>query len=120
MMKTLTFTKPNNLSQLHDEILTALPALQPASGVPVIRVEGRGEQIALYVPDNADEAAIAAVVAAHVARPQPTAPNFRALMNVVETKIDALDGATTAVQVRQAVKEVLIAQRDFLKARAGL
>ena len=69
-MKTLKFNAPNNLSLFHDELLAAIPALRPVANQDrgleaVIRVEGSDSGIWLTVPDNADEAAIAAVVAAH-------------------------------------------------------
>lgn len=63
-MKVLTYQRANALAQLHDELIVAFP--QFAS---VMRVEGRGNDIILTVPDNADEGAIAAIVAAHVPRP---------------------------------------------------
>lgn len=85
-MKRLHFVKPNALSILHDELVAALPALRPVPvGAdlrvsPVMTVEGRGDDIWLTVPDDADAAAIGAVVAAHdpaAARP-PTPSQARA------------------------------------------
>ncbi len=77
-MKRLHFQKTNDLSQLHDELLRALPALRPIGGpadapslgrgpaaTATIAVEGKGDDIWLTVPDDADDAAIASVVAAH-------------------------------------------------------
>lgn len=113
-MKTLTFTAPHDLAQLHDELIAALPALadhdehqeeirepdvvereEAAEGVvgsetvrpgavrqvvtvrePRLRVEGTGDAIALAVPDDADEAAIAAVVEAHVPRERTAEPTL--------------------------------------------
>lgn len=80
-MKRLHFVKPNNLSWLHDQLLAAIPALRPvgappAAPVPVMTVEGRGDDIWLTVPDTADEPAIAFIVQAHdpaaVRPPTPT------------------------------------------------
>ena len=68
-MRVLHYTKTNNLSQLHDELLAALPVLR---GLMI--VEGTDEIIRLTVPDDADQTAIAAIVNAHVPRATPTAP----------------------------------------------
>ena len=71
-MATYTFTQPNNLSQLHDEILAALPETRPwgegDARTPVMHIEGRDDMVRVTVPDSVPEAAIAAVVAAHVPR----------------------------------------------------
>ena len=78
-MKRLHFQIPNNLSLLHDELLAAIPGLGPAPNTlgildsdteqvelePVIAVEGDGSNVWLTVPDDADQAAIRAVVLAH-------------------------------------------------------
>jgi hypothetical protein len=34
-------------------------------------------------------------------------------------KIELVDSATTAAQIRQVLKDVLLAQRDFIKAHAS-
>ena len=70
-MKTLTYTIPHNLSLLHDELLAASPELRPvqAEGAdfpePVMQVEGTDTTVRLIVADDADEAAIQAVIDAH-------------------------------------------------------
>ena len=60
-MKRLTYTRPHLLAALHDELI--------AAGLPPLRCEGgypdRPDAIALEYDDAADEAAVAAVVAAH-------------------------------------------------------
>ena len=79
-MKRLHFQIPNNLSLLHDELITAIPLLAPIRdaeglGTPVIRAEGDDNNVWLTVPDDADEVAIAAVVQAHdhtKQQPDPT------------------------------------------------
>lgn len=80
-MKTLTFQHASNLSRLHDALLAAIPALRPIPMVnppfpgaltAAMQVESTATTIILTVPDNADEAAIAAVVAAH--DPTPDVP----------------------------------------------
>jgi hypothetical protein len=71
-MPTYTFTQPNNLSQLHDEILAAVPGTQPVgegdARTPVMHIEGRDDTIRITVPEGVSEAEIAAVVQAHVPR----------------------------------------------------
>jgi len=73
-MKRLHFNKVNNLSQLHNELLVALPGLRRVGmgddgrnrALPDnIVVHGLGNDIWFTVVDDADEAAIQAVVDAH-------------------------------------------------------
>ena len=69
-MKRLHYTAPNDLSLLHDQLLAAIPSLRPTATkegelTAVIRVEGLGANIWLTVPNDADNAAIQAVVEAH-------------------------------------------------------
>ena len=115
-MKTLTFTKANNLSQLMDELLAAIPALAPvtqnAQLVPVMQLEGQGDSIRLTVPDTADETAIGNVVTAHVAQAPPPPPNLQALFNTYSSNVQA---ATTVVQLKSALTNDLAA---LLKAIA--
>jgi septal ring-binding cell division protein DamX len=78
-MKRLHYIKPNNLSGLHDQILTAIPALRPVLNTrgenePIMRVEGLGDEVWLTVPDTEDEAAIGAVVQTHDPTTLPTTP----------------------------------------------
>lgn len=69
-MKQLYFSRPNNLSQLHDEIMVAIPSLAPIRdqegvGTPVMAIEGIGDEIMLSVPDDAQDASIESVVRGH-------------------------------------------------------
>jgi len=69
-LKKLNFNKLNNLSALHDEIIVALPSLASVADAngdlsAVINVEELDSEIWITVPDNTDEAAIAAVVQGH-------------------------------------------------------
>ena len=68
-MKILTHTLVNNLNQLHDELLAAIPALRDETidGVlqAVMMVTGLNNTVKLHVPDAADEAAIQTVIDAH-------------------------------------------------------
>lgn len=75
-MKRLHFTKSHRAGRLHEELLAAVAELQPVLGTdgrPSARLtfEHAGTDLWLTVPDDADEAAIAAVVAAH----DPTKPS---------------------------------------------
>lgn len=77
-MKMLTFSKAHNLPKLTEELMAAVPALRPVA-LPdgdrraVMTVSGDGARLEIAVPDGAEEAAIAAVVAAHdpTVQPQP-------------------------------------------------
>jgi predicted metal-dependent hydrolase len=68
-MATYTYTQPHRLSQLHDEILAAVPATRPVgegdARTAVMTMDGRGDTVRVTVPDGVSEAEIAAVVAAH-------------------------------------------------------
>jgi hypothetical protein len=133
--KLLTFTKAHDLSQLHDELLTAIPALAGVyeSGQPNLRVESTGNEIRLFVPDNADEGQISTVVTAHdpanlsaseqLVAEMTTARNdlanqYSAAMTVLDNIVT--NGASwTNVQVRDAViDEARILRRTlrYLKA----
>jgi hypothetical protein len=88
MSKQLRFTQANDLSKLFGELLVA-GALPPT-------VDGRspcqglGNDIYLTVPDDADEAAIAAVVAAHDPTPLPAPPGSEQRIADLEAQIAAL------------------------------
>jgi hypothetical protein len=75
-MRTLTFTRPHRLGKIADELAAGVPALRPSTapdGTLVARctVSGDGARLTLSVPDDAPDAAIASVVAAH----DPTTPS---------------------------------------------
>ena len=114
-MKRLSYAKVNNLSSLHDELLAAMPALRPvlnASGdrEAVMGVEGRGANIWLTVPDTADEAAIAAVVAAHDAlAPRPPTAQAQAMQTAaaeVTAEIDKAFLARSTATVKVGLNDV--------------
>lgn len=92
-MKKLHYPIPNNLSALHDELLVALPTLAPVkdahgTGTPVIQVSGNDKNVWLTVPDDADDAAITAVVNAHDAtktQPDPSADRRYRLTELLKT-----------------------------------
>lgn len=114
-MKILTFNRPNDLSLLHDELIAAIPGLepQPVPGefspdgspvlAPVMTVEGLGNDISVGVPDNVDEPAVAAVVAAHdetTPRPDPRASRGNRIAGLLQT---SRSNWTTA-QLREIVE----------------
>jgi len=72
-MKRLSYRQPVHLSKLHDELLAAIPALagEREPGQPRLRVAGDATSAQLDVDDQADEATIAAIVAAHDPTPPP-------------------------------------------------
>lgn len=78
-MRDLRVTKVVNASQLYDELVAAIPALAPTPTGPDGRLEAqlvieqRGPKTAVVqVPDGVDPAAVDAVLAAHVRRPEVT------------------------------------------------
>lgn len=114
-MKNLRFNKPNNLSLLHDELIAAIPALspQPIPGEtspdgqelmgPVMTVEGLGDDIWLGVPDEMDEAAIAAVIAAHDGTLSQRDPSADRRSRIAELLQTSRSNRTTA-QLREIVE----------------
>jgi len=75
MAKILHFQRPRHLDKLHGELLI-LPALKPITNArgereAVLLLSGKDDNIWLTVPDDADEAAIQAVVDAHDPTPPP-------------------------------------------------
>ena len=73
-MKTLTYTKTNNLSQLHDELIAGIANFRRFRtrvgefdiGLPDTgRVFGEGTTITIVCADDIDDAAVQAIVDAH-------------------------------------------------------
>ena len=73
-MKTLTYTKANNLSQLHDELIAAIPNFRRVRTrvgefddglADTGRVYGDGAAITIVYADDIDDAAVQAIVDAH-------------------------------------------------------
>lgn len=95
-MRRLHFQRPNDLSKLQDELLAAIPALRPKRGEAVMGVEGLGDEIWLTVPDDADEAAIAAIVEVHDPTPEPAGPT------PIEQLNNAIQAATGLGDIKQA------------------
>ena len=114
-MKTLNFVRTNNLPLLHDELMGAIPALKsiPNSNEepgplglivlePGMGVEGRGEDIWLTVPDEADEVAITAVVQAHDHTKGQPNPRQERIQRIGEIRALGRSNWTTA-QMRELV-----------------
>ena len=120
-MKRLNFTKLNNLSLLHDQLLAAIPDLRPISNdqgridsdgntalEAVMVVEGTATEVSLTVPDDADQAAIAAVVEAHDHTKSQPDPRQDRLARIAE--IDAIARSDwTSAQMRELIH--LLAQK---------
>lgn len=88
MSRTLTYTRPNRLDALQDQLW--------AAGIRPERVTGLGDSITIVVPDGADVAAVQAVVGAH----NPAALDAaaaRAVTDAASTRTKAVGVATTAV-----------------------
>lgn len=67
-MRKLEFTRPHDLALVADQIQAAVPSARPEpgeDGVPTVRYSSDGETLYIEGPDNLDEAAITAIVAAH-------------------------------------------------------
>jgi hypothetical protein len=136
-MRTLMFTHPYALNKLHDELLAALPALRPIAGpdgqpAAILLVEGLPDGVLrLTVPDDADAAAITAVVAAHdpTPLPVPASPDFGSDLpanfafqladGVSQLRTYLALSAPTAAQSAAALKLVIRAL-FFLLRRAAL
>lgn len=86
----LTYSRPNNPAVLLDELMAAMPSLQPVvdpqapplagfSGPikrPQVYLNSDGLAITLLVPDGTNPASVAAVVNAHTNPAPPTQPDF--------------------------------------------
>ena len=73
-MKTLTYTKTNNLSQLHDELIAGIANFRRFRTVEgefdvglddTGRVFGLGTAITIICADDVDSAAVQAIIDAH-------------------------------------------------------
>lgn len=76
MSMLLQYVHAHRLDKLNDELLTALPGLQPVPDgqggrVAVMTLSGDGTALTLWVPDDTIESAVRAVVDAH----DPTTPS---------------------------------------------
>lgn len=134
-MKTLKYSAPHDLSQLHDELLAAIPALrgEDAPGQPLLRVEGEGTTVVLTVPEATSEAALVAVVKAHdptvasASERQATErtaahTDLHLTATAAMTRLDAIisgGGAYAAAEVRAATVDMARIQRQALRYLAA-
>lgn len=101
-MKRLHFTRPNNLSKLHDELLAAMPGLRPVLNAQgereaVMQAEGKADDIWLTVPDSTDDVAVTTVVRDHDA----LAPRSRTRRETLKGM--AVSGTLSAAQIQEAL-----------------
>lgn len=80
-MKRLHFIRANRLSQLHDELI--------AGGITPLCVEGKDNDIWLTVEDTVSNAAVQALVDAHVPAPVIQQPTIRELWDAFATAVNA-------------------------------
>jgi hypothetical protein len=103
-MKEIKVKKSHDISQLHEELEVAVPALRPrdvaGERVAVMDVQSSGSEIVLRVPDEVDEAAVRAVITAHAPRPREAAADLRALWATYKTNVQA---ATTVPQLKSVL-----------------
>ena len=84
-MKTLLYEQPHRLAKLNDELLAAFPAWETgADGVALYALSGDGTNLRIEAPDDADEPAVAAVVAAH--DPSTLGPGEEQLVAEIENE----------------------------------
>lgn len=81
----LTYEREHNLPKLHDELL--------AAGIVPRFVEGKDDLVRLTVEDDADDDAVAAIVARHDPTPVPARDRWR----------EAIEGAKTLAELKAAL-----------------
>jgi len=118
-MQILSFSKLHRLSQLHEELLAAIPSLAGAS----FHVEGGAGGVAtairLQVPDYADVAAITAVVNNHVPRTDAQQAAFIALADRARARTLFTGGGTPADKLLRAVALVLLDEINTIRTTAS-
>ncbi len=103
MSKTLQYMRPNRLDALQDQLR--------AAGIRPERVTGLGDSITIVVPDDADVAAVQAVVDAH----NPTALDAAAAQRAQQrASARAAILATAQGAVGKAVDALTTAERAAL------
>ena len=112
-MAWLHYVRPNNLNQLHDELLATLPSVRGA-----LTVEGRGDDIWLTLPGETDEATIAtigAIVANHAPKPPALPPALTdAEKNLLRTIAGSSEDLTPA-QLSQGLRTLF----KLIRSRSG-
>ena len=77
---------------------------------PIITVEGKGDDLWLTVPDDADEAAISSVVAAHD-RAQPALIVDKNRLNRIAELVEVPRSSWTSAQMRELIYLISQEQR---------
>lgn len=138
-MRRLTFARPHRLGKLHDELLAAVPTLRPVvrqdrENVAVMTISGDGQTLTLAIPDDADDAAIEAVVAAHdattpsttEAQQTQTAANDTTIRQDITSRLQTMRDlaakveANTATAAEQRQLLALVARGQIRLARLSL
>lgn len=105
MSKTLHIQKRDiHPAKLMDELLTALPDLRVVStkeapADPKLRIFSKGRETWIEVPDDVEESAVEAVLAAH--NPTPPQPPVTARQRLLE----ALAGANSIAALKTALTD---------------
>lgn len=108
-MRTLTYSKPHRLSQLHDELI--------AAGITPLRVEGKDNDIWLTVEDGVSDSAVQARIDAHVPIAPPLAPDVKQLGIAYK---NALTAAGNFAQLKSALlNEQMALWRAIAKGYRG-
>ena len=89
-MPTLTYTKPNDLNRLHEELIVALPTVPLADLI----VEGLGDSIRITVPASVNSATVDSVVTAHVATPI----TFKTPLTYIDEFVDTFPALSAPVR----------------------
>lgn len=112
-MKRLTFAKAHRLDQLGGELFAAFPGWRHAGPAGLattdVQIESAGDQIAVTVPDDADEEAVAAVVGDHAPRKAAIAPPADLIRPIVTGSRS--DGTALASLLRRLTQAGLIEDR---------
>ncbi len=112
-MKTLHYTRPNNLGQLHRELLAAFPQwiqVQPDGTKQTnVTVSGQGDDIWLTVPDDTDESAVRLCLDAHTPQdPASPAPDSsQVVLAQTAASTGSLDAAALSDFARAAAQLLL-------------
>jgi hypothetical protein len=115
-MKSITIAKAVDGAKLMDEIFAAIPSLRPrdVNGVktPRIGVSATDTQVTIELPDDADEAAVRAVVAAH----QKPAPRKKKGRDALRAEIKNLSNADYKELIAAMAAEYLRGNPGFARS----
>lgn len=128
--KVLIYTHPYDLSKLADELIAAIPSVRPVVGPDgkmwgVMTVAGLPDGVVeIIVPEDVDEKAIAAVIAAHdptpkiVPAPGPTQPEQ--LSAFIAAMAPALGSATTLGELKTVFGATLAGLNDIYGTKSTI